>query len=625
MIELATPVALLALLAVPLLLYLYSLRPRRRRVILSTTHYWQEALAERQRGLGLRQLLKNLSLLLLLLAMLALAFSLSAPQWLTSGTEQADLVLIIDTSASMQTRSGSATRFDAARTRALSRVEGLANGSRALVLASGAVPRVLSGFEDDPLRLKAVLDTLNPSDEAGDPAAALSLAATLVGGRPNARIILLTDGAFDGDLPVTPNTVLEVVDAGTNDNVGITNFAVRRTNASADAFEALVRVRNFSATQQRAELTIEVAGERVVTRTLELASNEDALLVHAFRSISAGEARATLAIDDGLEVDNQAFAVINVDAPLLVGLVGSRNFFLEAALSALPEIGLQRFGPRELDRWRERRANLGVSIVDGASVPQFANTTLPPGRYLLLDSIPPALPLDASSYRGAQVVTETGGSALIDGLALTGTELGRARVLTPSAGHGRDVHLQPLMRTDAGPVAWTVLGPELRAVVMGFDPARSSLPQRAAYPLLLERSLRWLAGVTANSDLPSLPAGEEARIAVDTVSGAVTVHRPDGTRETVSARNAEIHLVDTGQTGIYGIEAGDQFQLMAVNLTNAGESDVRQRTSSLPSSGDPTATDAGVTTARLWPWLALLALFALSIEWLLRATGRAHA
>ncbi|MEM7405401.1 MAG: VWA domain-containing protein [Pseudomonadota bacterium] len=625
MIELATPLALVALLAVPLLLYLYSLRPRRRRVVLSTTRYWREALAERQRGLGLRQLLKNLSLLLLLLAMLALAFSLSAPQWLTRGAEQADVVLIIDTSASMQTRSDGGQRFDAARAVAENVLQSLSSTSRVLLLASGATPRVLTSFESDRRRLRSVLDTLQVTDEAGAPAAALSLAATLVGGRPDARIVLVTDGAFAGELPVTPNTSLELVGDGSDDNLGITHFAVRRTSAAADTFEALIRVRNFSAAERRTDVTLDVAGSEVISRTLELAPGDDALLVHAFSSIGAGEARATLDVDDRLSVDNTAYAVINVDAPLLVGLVGSRNFFLEAALAALPEIGLERFGPRELDTWRQRAERLSVSIVDGSSVPQFADDELRSGRYLLFDTVPPNLPLDASPHRARQLITETGSSALIDGLALTGTELGRARVLRPSARRDPSAVMQPLVRTAAGPVAWTVLTSDVRAVVLGFDPVRSSLPQRAAYPLLLERSLRWLAGVPEVTDIASAPAGAEVAVNVAISEGTVYVHHPDGTRAAGTARAGRVLLRNTEKTGIYGIEAGEQFHLLAVNLTNAAESDISRRTVSLRSGETSEAAQTGVATALLWPWLALLALVALTLEWLLRATGRAHA
>src|SRR5688572_31499069 len=48
MIQFAHPLALLSLVAIPILLALHLLRPRRRRVVVSTTTLWQAALRERE-------------------------------------------------------------------------------------------------------------------------------------------------------------------------------------------------------------------------------------------------------------------------------------------------------------------------------------------------------------------------------------------------------------------------------------------------------------------------------------------------------------------------------------------------------------------------------------------------
>jgi hypothetical protein len=87
-IQFAYPWSLLALLALPLIIILYSLRPKRRTLLLSTTLLWREALHERQRGLGLQKLLRDLSLILLLLFVLVLALGLAGPQWLTGSARR---------------------------------------------------------------------------------------------------------------------------------------------------------------------------------------------------------------------------------------------------------------------------------------------------------------------------------------------------------------------------------------------------------------------------------------------------------------------------------------------------------------------------------------------------------
>jgi len=189
LIELAYPLALLSLLAIPFIIALHLLRPRRRRVVLSTTTLWQAALRDRARGHGFRTLLRNLSLLLLLASAAALGLALAGPQWLTRAGEGADTVLVLDVSASMKTRSGSGTtRFDQALAEAAAIVDGLPRNGRMLVMTSGRKAVLKTGFESDRGALRRALAQLRPGDEAGRPREALALALSLLRSREHGRI-----------------------------------------------------------------------------------------------------------------------------------------------------------------------------------------------------------------------------------------------------------------------------------------------------------------------------------------------------------------------------------------------------------------------------------------------------
>src|SRR5688572_31752218 len=150
MIQFAYPLALLSLVAIPILLALHLLRPRRRRVVVSTTTLWQAALREREQAHGFRRLLRNLSLLLLLAAALALGLALGGPQWPASAGAAGDTVLVLDVSASMKTRSGlGTTRFDQALAEAARLVDALPRDGRMLVMTSGRQAVLRTGFESD--------------------------------------------------------------------------------------------------------------------------------------------------------------------------------------------------------------------------------------------------------------------------------------------------------------------------------------------------------------------------------------------------------------------------------------------------------------------------------------------
>ena len=192
MIHLTQPWALLALLAIPVLIALYALRPRRRRVVLSTTSIWREALAERQRGMGLQKLLRDLSLLALLLFAALLAVALGDPRLLTRASERSDVIVVLDTSASMHAQDagvlGRRTRFDRAAAKAHDIIESLPDDARALIMTSGRTPRLHTGFESDREQLLLVLNQIEAGDEAGRPREALELALSLLKNRRNAKI-----------------------------------------------------------------------------------------------------------------------------------------------------------------------------------------------------------------------------------------------------------------------------------------------------------------------------------------------------------------------------------------------------------------------------------------------------
>ena len=95
---------------------------------------------------------RNVSLLLLILAVLAASLALAGPRWLTASSEHQNIVLVLDVSASMQAKlrpgsgAGSTTRMDAAKTIALQLLDGLPHGGRALIMSSARKAMLQSGL-----------------------------------------------------------------------------------------------------------------------------------------------------------------------------------------------------------------------------------------------------------------------------------------------------------------------------------------------------------------------------------------------------------------------------------------------------------------------------------------------
>src|SRR5678816_3990389 len=102
--------------AIPLILFLHSLKPRGLKVATTTMFLWERILRERPLGTRLGWLLRhNLLLRLQILAAVALIIALADPGLLHFCSSAGDLIVVIDLSASMKATGRSGSRFDTAR------------------------------------------------------------------------------------------------------------------------------------------------------------------------------------------------------------------------------------------------------------------------------------------------------------------------------------------------------------------------------------------------------------------------------------------------------------------------------------------------------------------------------
>src|SRR5438876_12440119 len=122
--------ALLAL-AIPIIIF-YMLRLRREELDVSSSLLWRRALQDRTANAPWQRLRRNLLLLLQLLLLLLLVLGLARPFLLTQAVIQGNLVLILDGSASMQTRDAESgeSRFEAAKQEADELIDGLGGDSK---------------------------------------------------------------------------------------------------------------------------------------------------------------------------------------------------------------------------------------------------------------------------------------------------------------------------------------------------------------------------------------------------------------------------------------------------------------------------------------------------------------
>jgi hypothetical protein len=624
------PFGLLALVVLPIIFTLYFLRPERKRATVSTIALWREALREPRMGAGLRRLIHGLSLVLLLLAGAAAALGLGDPRWFTTATAPSDVILVIDTSASMSAPHAEGTRLDAALKAAKTRLDALPVGGRALIMTAGIRPRLESTLDGDRIALNQALAGIVTTDEVGVPETALSLATSLLPQREQGQVVFFTDGAF-GAQRLSRAAGVEVVfvtdgdDALAGGNVAITGFDVRAEIGVVSGYQVLVTIANLSDQQRTVPVTVGSIDITLAARDVVLEPNAFETFVLPLEGVPPSALFARIDVDDALAADNTSVVVPRQEREIRVALYSPGSFYLDSVLAALPNVVVYRRDAEAAEQFGQR-GDAVVGVVDrGYDIAVFDRLTpraLPPGRYLLIDALPAGLPVSRGAVVTQPVLTYFGASTLLSGIDFSNLRIDVAHdiVRMPTA-----AKIQRLLGTERSDLAIAMDDGARRAVYLSFDPAASNFPLMSAFPLFVSQSLDWLAEIRSRAVSRDTRAGVGRVLALSADASEVEVRRPDGTVDVLPPAAGTVRYNRTRRAGLYRYTAGGVGGRFAVNLSDLEESDVRPRAQVDAVPGSANVGRQGEIETTLWPLLVSLALAFLVVEWLLGMTRGARA
>ncbi len=195
--SLAVPTALfLGLIALPILL-LYILKVRLRRIPVSTNLFWKQMFDEKPPRAWWRKLRHLVSLLAQLLILALLVFAVADPFFSWQSNNVRRIVIVMDTSASMQAADIKPSRFEAAKQAALKVLDGVRESDSVAIVSASNRPEVVLGMGGHVPTLKAAINDLQPSDSVASLDQAIGLAKQLIGDHPHGQVIVMTDGCAD--------------------------------------------------------------------------------------------------------------------------------------------------------------------------------------------------------------------------------------------------------------------------------------------------------------------------------------------------------------------------------------------------------------------------------------------
>jgi von Willebrand factor type A domain/Aerotolerance regulator N-terminal len=658
--SLVNPAALLlAGLALPIIVF-YILKIRLRRIPVSTLLFWQQ-IFEEKKPRSLLQKLRHLLSLLLQLAFLAfLVFAMADPIFRSQQARARRLVLVVDNSSSMNANDVTPSRLEAAKNEGRRLIEGMRLGDELAIIAAGARTHVICGPTDHERTLRTALDSIIANDGPTRVAEAVALARRLLSGSEKTRrVVVLSDGSFDGAADLSRAEDVELISVGKKTgNAGITRLQARRSLLDPIGYEILVEVANASDEAASFRLELDLDDDPIDVVPMNLAAGERS--VHVFEKTSAegGRLRASIDRADSLITDNIAWAILPHRARQKVVLVTPGNLFLEKVFEAIPLVDLEvvkvsKDTPLAMDgsgAWAP--GSRAPSQNDAQPIVIFHHKVpevLPPGQILVIEpERSGALWELGEAIQNPLVAKQDKDSPLMMHIRLDNVLMPEARKLT-LRGPAR-----VLAESSAGDPLYAVLerssgAGEGAVVVLTVNLDKSDLPLQTAFPIMMANLLSWFggtkgelrealaAGAVAQVDIPARKDGSVARFLVApdgreqpvfAAAGApkVTVgpldkcgvwrliERVPAAAEQSKRGNSQAVDSKTAAPSPTAVHQDVTLTELACNLADRRESDLR------PAEGLPDRNPglaAGIAVRPIWYYLLASALMLTCWEWFL--------
>ncbi len=589
----AAPIALtLAALAVPII-GLYILKVRLRRIPVSTNMFWRQVYDEKPPRSLWQNLRHWLSLLaqLLLLALLVLAVADPYLAWQAARARR--MVIVIDTSASMQATDVEPTRFDLAIDEAHRVVDGVRDHDQVAIVSAGSVPKVVTGMANHAPTLRRALDSIRPTDAPSSIDSAAMLGRQLIGDHPHGVVVVISDGTQEVPADVDQRFV------GTPArNLGITQLQTRRSFVDPVGYEVLVEVKNASDEPARGRLELELDGVPIDVLPFDLEPDQSWARTIEKTSLEGGELTATLtqlAQPDYLSTDDTAWGIVPPRELQKVLIVSPGNLFLQKVFEANPLVRVT-IADEIPATWPD-----DTIVVLHRLVPE----QMPANDFLMIDPESSSDLWDVGGLIANPIVTEQDEtSPLMTYIRLDNVLVPEARQLQFKG----DVHALAATVSD-DPIYVSLDRDGGKALVLSVNLEQSDLAFRTAFPILITNSLAWFADQSGELE-PAIASGEMASVKFST-DDKRTLVSPSGERSPVSG-----DLVGPlAEVGIWSVQGNITEKKVAVNLANAVESDLRPAAATQVDR--PSSTAAFWFTRPIWFYCACLALFLLVVEWFL--------
>lgn len=475
---------LIFLLAVPIIIILYLLKPKGEDYEISSNLLWTKILKNQQSKTFFEKFVHNILMYLQILIVLLLILALMSPFIRMEGKSGGRKIILMDTGASMQHKSANGkTRLEEAVKLAEDYIRTMGDTKVSIVTEDGCETRLLAVDSTDQAQLIRILQDLSCSDGGGSLVESQSILDNLAGETEEeaADLLVFTDGSGADDFDALKSAGAKELYVVGEKVSNLANEYTVYTERKDGLFDVLVSVTNYSDSESSCDVGIYDSNNRLLMlKSMDLAPSENKVcllegldwqgeqLQSALTGIAFGDGAK-----DSLEGDNRSYAVKSKGNLIRGLLVGEGNTFLEKAYRAVTGESIAK--SIATDELKEEDYN--VVIYDVA-----LSTETPAGNRLVFGDA-----YQSSSGKLEHVVLNMMACELTTGLQDFNIGVNEAYYFElPKGAHS-------FLEYDGKTVGYYRDTEDAREIVVGFDIRESDFPLRAEFPVFLANAMIYLS------------------------------------------------------------------------------------------------------------------------------------
>lgn len=366
----ANPIFFWAFLSlIPLIaIYLLKVRPVRKQT--TAFFLWNDIFREKKATSLFQRFRDLLSLLLMALVFASVVMALTRPEFGTD--DRQDIILLVDNSASMNTSEGGTTRLESAKSVAREIVRALNGSQRCSIATLSNEATYQSHLTDNPKELLDAIDKINStilpsrikalaefasvdsttengSNKPNDPPSSVENSLEEPDSDvlpPKHRVILITDGCVDGEIP----SDIELLKIGSekSKNVGLVQADLQRLPGGANRIGVFFQVYSTFDIPVEMELTLSHNQPENLIRLIPLTITPGINPPDVFELDNVEDGKWFMEIEsvdatDSFLDDNHAYLTLPPKRPIPVAVAATDKYFFEnSVLAFAQDAGLLR-------------------------------------------------------------------------------------------------------------------------------------------------------------------------------------------------------------------------------------------------------------------------------------------